>query len=230
MVAASYAAAFIERNVFSRQLQESQLELIERLSKAVESRDTETGEHIHRIGVLCQRLAIEIGWSQSEAETLMHASVMHDIGKLEIPDRILLKPGALDREEWEIMKTHTTVGAELLAGSPNPLLQMAESIARSHHERWDGSGYPAGTKGREIPLVGRICAVVDVYDALLSKRVYKEAWGMDETLAEIRRESGSHFDPELVSAFLRLAPELNNELRASYAREKSSSTAQPVAA
>ncbi len=230
MVAANYVAAFIERNAFSRQLHESQLELIQRLAQAVEWRDAETGEHIHRIGVLCERLALDIGWSPSEAQTLRHASVMHDIGKIGIPDRVLLKPGGLDAEEWEIIKAHTTAGAQILAGSHNPLVRMAEDIARSHHERWDGSGYPAGLKGEEIPLVGRICAVVDVYDALLSKRVYREAWLMEDVIAEIERGSGTHFDPVLVSAFLKLAPQLTEELNASLAREASRALVQPATA
>jgi len=202
-------------------LHESQLELIQRLAGAVESRDAETGEHTQRIGLLCRRLALEIGWSASEAQALMWASVAHDIGKIGIADTILLKAGPLDASEWETMKTHTTVGARLLAGSDNPLMQMAETIALTHHERWDGSGYPAGLAGEAIPLVGRICAVVDVYDALLSKRSYKEAWRMDDVLAEIERSSGTHFDPELVGAFLRLAPRLDDELQASFSRERS---------
>lgn len=228
MVTANYVVALIERNAFSRQLQESQLELIQRLAQAVESRDTETGEHIHRIGVLCERLALRVGWTAAEAETLRHASVMHDIGKIGISDRVLLKPGALDAEEWEAIKAHTTIGAQILAGSANPLVRMAETVARCHHERWDGSGYPAGLKGEEIPLAGRICAVVDVYDALLSKRAYKDAWRMQDVLAEIERGSGSQFDPELVAAFLELAPALAQELGASLQRESLLTTSKPA--
>jgi HD-GYP domain-containing protein (c-di-GMP phosphodiesterase class II) len=220
MVAGSYAAAASERNAFSRQLAASQLELVHRLAQAVESRDSETGEHVHRIGVLCRRLALQIGWSTAEAETIMHASIAHDIGKIGISDSVLLKPGRLDAVEWETMKTHTTIGANLLAGSPNPLIQMAEAIAISHHERWDGGGYPMGLKGEEIPLAGRICAIVDVYDALLSKRRYKDAWAPADVLAEIARASGTHFDPKLVDAFLEFAPGLVAELEASFAREE----------
>ena len=220
MVAGNYAAAAAERNAFSRQLAASQLELVHRLARAVESRDSETGEHIHRIGVLCRRLALEIGWRSADAEMIMHASIAHDIGKIGISDSILLKAGPLDSGEWEAMTTHTTIGAALLAGSPNPLIQMAEEIAISHHERWDGGGYPMGLKGEEIPLAGRICAIVDVYDALLSRRRYKEAWAPAEVLAEIARGSGTHFDPALVDAFLRFAPELNEELDQSFAREE----------
>ncbi len=230
LLATNYVAASAERNAFSRQLQDSQRELIQRLAQSVETRDTETGKHIYRIGVLCQRLALQIGWSANQAQTLMYASVAHDIGKIGIPDSILLKEGPLDEAEWEIMKAHTTIGARILMHSDNPLVQMAETIALTHHEHWDGSGYPAGLKREQIPLVGRVCAVVDVYDALLSKRPYKDAWPIDDVLAQIERNSGIQFDPELVSAFLRLAPQLNDELGASYERETSSLTAQPASA
>jgi CHASE2 domain-containing sensor protein len=211
-VAANYVGAFIERNAFARQLRESQLELIQRLAQAVDTRDTETGEHIQRIGRLSQQLALQIGWSEEDAEVLRHASAMHDIGKIGIPDHILLKPGKLDPQEWEVIKAHTTTGAQILADSSNPLVQMARDIAMSHHEHWDGSGYPAGLKGEEIPTAARICAVVDVYDALLAKRSYKEAWTPQQALAEIQQGSGTHFDPKLVAAFLALAPQLDLEL------------------
>jgi CHASE2 domain-containing sensor protein len=214
MVAANYVAALIERDSFSRRLSESQLELIQRLAHAVEFRDTETGEHIQRIGFLCERLALAIGWQPAQAEMLRHASAMHDIGKVGVPDRVLLKPGKLDEQDWEVIRTHPVTGGEILAGSDSPLLQMAEQIARTHHERWDGSGYPAGLRGEQIPLAGRICAVCDVYDALLSKRSYKESWTSEDTLAEIARRSGSYFDPELTRAFLELAPQLTDELDA----------------
>jgi CHASE2 domain-containing sensor protein len=219
MVAASYTAAAAERNAVARQLQDSQLELIQRLAQAVDTRDAETGEHTHRIGVLCRRLALATGWSAADAQALMYASVAHDIGKIAIADDILLKPGPLEPDEWETMKTHTTIGARILSGSPNPLVQMAESIAISHHERWDGDGYPHGLRGEQIPLAGRICAIADVFDALLSQRRYKDAWSPQDALAEIALGSATHFDPELVAAFLALAPELIAELDASFARE-----------
>jgi CHASE2 domain-containing sensor protein len=211
MVAANYVGAFIERNTFAQQLRESQLELIQRLAQAVDTRDTETGEHIQRIGRLSQQLALQIGWSAADAEVLRHASAMHDIGKIGIPDHILLKPGKLTSEEWEVVKAHTTTGAEILSDSSNPLVQMARDIAISHHEHWDGTGYPRGLEGQEIPIPARICAIVDVYDALLAKRAYKEAWTTEQALAEIRQGSGTHFDPLLVAAFLKLAPELAHE-------------------
>jgi hypothetical protein len=211
-VAASYVGAFVERNAFARQLRESQLELIQRLAQAVDTRDAETGEHVKRIGSLSRQLALRVGWSREDAEVLRHASAMHDIGKIGTPDHILLKPGKPSEEEWEVIKAHTTTGAQILADSSNPLVQMERDIAMSHHERWDGSGYPAGLKGDEIPLAARICAVVDVYDALLAKRPYKEAWTTEQALAEIRQGSGTHFDPKLVEAFLALAPQLDGDL------------------
>ena len=224
MVAANYVAALIERDGFSRRLSESQLELIQRLAHAVEFRDTETGEHIQRIGFLCERLALAIGWQPAQAEMLRHASAMHDIGKVGIPDRVLLKPGKLDEQEWEVIRTHPVTGGEILAGSDSPLLQMAEQVARTHHERWDGSGYPAGLRGEQIPLAGRICAVCDVYDALLSKRSYKQSWTSEDALAEIARGAGSHFDPALARAFLELAPQLTDELDAA----ATAATARPT--
>ncbi len=228
MIAANYVAALIERDSFSRQLSESQLELIQRLAHAVEFRDTETGEHIHRIGILCERLALAIGWTPTQAEMLRHASAMHDIGKIGVPDRVLLKPGKLDEEEWAVIRTHPVTGGEILAGSASPLLQMAEDIARTHHERWDGSGYPAGLAGEEIPLAGRICAVCDVYDALLAKRTYKESWQPYDALAELQRGTGTHFDPALVTAFTRVAPELRDELEASSVPELPAAAVGPA--
>jgi HD-GYP domain-containing protein (c-di-GMP phosphodiesterase class II) len=214
MIGANYLGALIERDAFSRRLSESQRELIQRLAHAVEFRDAETGEHIQRIGVLCERLALAIGWKPADAEMLRYASAMHDIGKIGIPDRVLLKRGRLNAEEWEIIRTHPVTGGEILAGSESPLLQLAEQVARTHHERWDGGGYPAGLCGEEIPLAGRICTICDVYDALVSKRSYKESWTVEDALAEIERGSGTRFDPELVAAFMRLVPRLAGQLDA----------------
>ncbi|MFL5884208.1 MAG: HD-GYP domain-containing protein, partial [Thermoleophilaceae bacterium] len=141
-----------------------------------------------------------------------HASAMHDIGKIGIPDSVLLKPASLDATEWELMQTHTTVGANVLSGSRSSLVRLAEVIALTHHERWDGSGYPFGLVGEKIPLAGRICAICDVYDALTSKRPYKEASTHEEAVAEIERGIGTHFDPDLARAFLELAPTFVAEL------------------
>ncbi len=153
---------------------------------------------------LSRRLGVAAGMSAEDAETLRHAAALHDVGKIAVPDHILLKSGKLDAEEWVTMQRHTVVGAKLLAGSSSPLVQMAEIIARTHHERWDGSGYPEGLSGPEIPLVGRICAIADVFDALTSERPYKRAWSIDEARAEIARQSGAQFDPQLVELFLAL--------------------------
>jgi putative two-component system response regulator len=139
---------------------------------------------------------------------LLVAAPLHDIGKIGIPDSMLLKQGKLTPEEFETVKTHTSIGAEILRGSSHELVQMAESIALTHHEHWDGSGYPLGLKGEEIPLVGRICAVCDVFDALMSERPYKKAWSVEEAVAELKRLAGSHLDSDLVEAFLGIMPSI----------------------
>jgi response regulator RpfG family c-di-GMP phosphodiesterase len=188
-----------EIRIRTSELRATELEVIQRLGHAVESRDEDTGDHIGRMSELCYRLALAAGVDPEAAEVLRHASAMHDVGKIAIPDAILRKPAPLSDDEWEIMKTHTTIGADLLAGSRSPLVQMGEVIARTHHERWDGSGYPAGLAGEGIPLVGRICAVADVFDALTSPRPYKHAWSTEDALAEISAQSGRHFDPRLAA-------------------------------
>jgi CHASE2 domain-containing sensor protein len=195
------------------ELHATQLEVVRRLARAAEWRDEDTGEHIERIGQLCERLGLAAGLSPVEAETLRHAAVLHDVGKIGVPDRVLLKPGRLDPEEWVVMKTHAEIGASMLAGSDSPLVQLGEEIARTHHERWDGSGYPAGLRGEAIPLAGRICAICDVFDALRSRRPYKEPWTLEATLAELARQRGRHFDPHLLDLFLELAAGLGPELQ-----------------
>jgi putative two-component system response regulator len=210
----SHSNALLEQAVRERtaELRDTQLEVIRRLGAAVESRDHETGSHIERISFLAQRLALAVGMSEHDAERIGHASAMHDIGKIGIPDSVLLKPASLDATEWELMQTHTTVGANVLSGSRSSLVRLAEVIALTHHERWDGSGYPFGLVGEKIPLAGRICAICDVYDALTSKRPYKEASTHEEAVAEIERGIGTHFDPDLARAFLELAPTFVAEL------------------
>jgi CHASE2 domain-containing sensor protein len=195
----------------TRELRETQLEIARRLGVAVEWRDAETGVHIERIGIFCERLALAAGMAPAAAEELRHASALHDVGKVGIADGILTKPGALDEDEWEAMRTHTTIGASILAGSSSELVQLAETIALTHHERWDGTGYPRGLAGEEIPLAGRICAICDVFDALLSPRPYKEPWPLNQVLAEMRDGRGGHFDPRLLDIFMTLAPELHRE-------------------
>jgi CHASE2 domain-containing sensor protein len=188
----------------TKELRDSQREMVRRLAAAVEYRDSDTGKHIARISQLAYRLGLEVGMSPAEAELLRDACAMHDVGKVAIPDAVLHKPGRLDPDEWEVMKDHTLTGAAILGRSQSPLLQMAETIALTHHERWDGRGYPRALAAEEIPLVGRICAICDVYDALLSKRPYKESWPVEDALAEIEAQSGRHFDPSLVPVFLKL--------------------------
>jgi HD-GYP domain-containing protein (c-di-GMP phosphodiesterase class II) len=214
MVVSSELLEATERRRLARILYESQLDLIHRLGQAAESRDQHTGEHLHRIGRLTKLMGLAAGMSPHEAELLRHASLMHDIGKIGIPDRILLKTGALDPEERTLMQTHTTIGGDILSGSQLALVQMAEEVARTHHERWDGTGYPNGLKGEEIPLAGRICSVCDVFDALVTARLYKPAWSVDEAVAELRRLSGSVFDPRLVEIFVSLVPTLDADLLA----------------
>jgi hypothetical protein len=188
----------------TRELQDTQLEVVQRLSRAAEWKDTDTGAHIERIGRLAEDLALAIGLPRDEATLLRHASAMHDVGKIGIPDHILHKPGRLDDAERAVMERHAEIGAAILAGSAAPLLQRAEEIARTHHERWDGTGYPAGLAGEEIPLAARICAICDVFDALTSRRPYKEPWSVEHALKEICEQRGRHFDPRLVDAFLAL--------------------------
>ena len=219
----------LERRVRERtaDLADAEREIAHRLGVAVEWRDAETGVHIERMGRLCERLALEVGMSIVEADLLRHASALHDVGKVGIPDEILLKPGKLDRDEWAKMQTHTSIGASILSGSKSALVQMAEQIALSHHERWDGSGYPDGLKGDEIPLAARICAVCDVFDALLSPRPYKAAWPLGEVIEELASLRGNHLDPSLVDVFLPLATELHAEC---FAEEPEPDTGTSLAA
>jgi response regulator RpfG family c-di-GMP phosphodiesterase len=204
----------LEQRVRERtaQLRETQLEIVQRLSQAAESRDGDTGEHIQRIRRMTHKLALAIGVPEDEAELIGHASAMHDVGKIGIPDRVLLKPGKLDADEWALMQSHTTIGAEILAGSNSALLQIAEEIALTHHERFDGTGYPQGLAGEAIPLGARITAICDVFDALRSQRVYKDSWTIDDAVAELEAQRGRHFDPALVDAFLALVPDLEPDL------------------
>ena len=200
----------LEKKIQERteQLYQTQKDVIELLSRAVEYRDSETGMHTMRMSLYAFHLAEAVGLSPIECEIMSTASSLHDVGKIGIPDSILQKPGKLTPEEWTIMKTHTTIGSDLLAGSDSKYLDLGQKIALTHHEKWDGSGYPNGLKGEKIPLAGRICGLCDVFDALTSKRPYKKAWPADEALEEIKRGSGSHFDPAVVDCFFRILPQI----------------------
>lgn len=177
-------------------------ETIIRLSKAADSRDPETGAHILRMSHTAKLIGSALGLSDADQQLLLDAAPMHDVGKVGIPDHILLKPGKLDPAEFEIMKGHAMLGYEILRGSNSVILQAAATIALGHHEKFDGNGYPAGLKGEDIPLFARICAVADVFDALTSERPYKKAWEDERAVAYLREQSGSHFDPRCVDAFL----------------------------
>jgi putative two-component system response regulator len=184
------------------ELQGAHNETIQRLARAADYRDNETGMHISRMGHYSRILGKAMGMSDEESEQLQHASVVHDIGKIGIPDKILLKPGRLDKEEFEIMKTHSAIGAELLSGIDSDLCRLAEKIALTHHEKWNGKGYPNGISGTDIPVEGRIAAVADVFDALTSERPYKEAWSVEDAIHLLLAEKGQHFDPEIVDLFM----------------------------
>lgn len=185
----------------SMALEKAYRESIYRLVAAAEYRDEETGNHILRVGGYAQAIARGLGCDDALCKLLLLASPMHDVGKVGIPDAILLKPARLTPEEFEVVKTHCEIGARILAASESPLLQLAEVIALTHHEWFDGRGYPRGLKGEDIPLAGRIAALADAYDALTTKRVYKPAYPMEKALSIITEESGSHFDPLVVAAF-----------------------------
>ncbi len=194
----------LEKKVQERtiELQDTRLEIIRRLGMAAEYRDNETGEHIIRMSQMSSLLGKLTGMKGDESELLLNASPMHDIGKIGIPDSIMLKPGKLSSDEFNLMKTHTTIGGDLLDGHDSELMVSARLIALTHHEKWDGSGYPKGLKGEEIPLEGRITGIVDVFDALSSKRPYKGPYPVDKVCELIKRERGKHFDPSLVDLFL----------------------------
>jgi response regulator RpfG family c-di-GMP phosphodiesterase len=188
------------------EIEETQRELVYRLGGAVETRSKETGSHVRRVAEMSRQLALLAGLGMHDATILKHASPMHDVGKIGISDAILNKPGKLTGAEWLVMKTHTIIGYELFAGSDREILRLGGLISLEHHEKWDGSGYPLGKKREDIHITGRITALVDVFDALLSKRVYKNAWTFDSVVTLLRQESGTHFDPRLVELMLANLP------------------------
>jgi len=186
------------------------LDTIYRLSVASEYKDEDTGAHIKRMSRYSVAVARRMGLDENTIETILYSAPMHDLGKIGIPDQILMKPAILDPAEWKIMKMHTVIGAKILQGSDAEFIKSGESIALSHHEKWDGSGYPNGVKGQEIPIAGRIVAIADVFDALTSKRPYKEPFTIEKSLAIVKEGRGTHFDPDVVDAFFDIQEEILN--------------------
>lgn len=216
----------LEQRVRERtsELEEIRLEILERLSLAADYRDDATGRHTKRVSEMVAFIAQELELPADEIEHLRHAAALHDIGKIGIPDLVLLKPGELTPEEVALMKTHTTIGARVLSGSRSRLMQMAEIIALNHHERWDGAGYPRMLRGEEIPLSARIVSLADVVDALGSDRPYRAAWPPERIAAEVRRQSGRQFDPQVVDAYLRVV-EKQGYIRSEAVDEEAAHTA-----
>lgn len=200
--------AFDELKITSEKVKQAALDTTFRLAQASEYKDAETGNHIKRIGYYTAAIAKAMALPPQEIEAILYAAPMHDIGKIGIPDLILLKPDSLDEQEWIIMKQHTSIGGNILSGSDSYVIQMAEQIALEHHEKWDGSGYPKGLKGKEINLWGRITSIADVFDALTTKRPYKKLYSLDYSLEIIEKSRGSHFDPDVVDTFFSIKDEL----------------------
>lgn len=210
----------LERKVRERtsELNETRLEIIHRLGRAAEFKDNETGLHVIRMSHYSKLIALGFGVSEDEAEVILNAAPMHDVGKIGIPDAVLLKPGKLDDKEWAIMRKHPAMGAGIIGKHNNELLEMSRIVALTHHEKWDGSGYPRGKKGEEIPLEGRIVAIADVFDALTTARPYKEAWPIEKAVNLIVSEAGKHFDPALVPVFQEVLPDIL-KIRDTYAEQ-----------
>jgi putative two-component system response regulator len=194
----------------TRELEDTRLQIIRRLGRAAEFKDDETGYHVIRMSHYCRMMALAVGIPDYRAEILFNAAPMHDVGKIGVPDSILEKAGPLTPDEWSIVKRHPVIGAGIIGRHNNELLEMARVIALTHHERWDGSGYPRALRGEAIPLVGRIVAVADAFDALTSTRPYKQAWPVEEAVALLRREAGRQFDPRLVPKFVEMMPQVRD--------------------
>jgi len=193
-----------------QRIKTASLDTIYRLSMASEYKDEDTGAHIKRMSRYSAAVARRMGLDENTTETILYAAPMHDLGKIGIADQILMKPAKLDPAEWKIMKMHTVIGAKILQGSDAEFIKLGESVALSHHEKWDGSGYPNGDKGLEIPVAGRIVAIADVFDALTSKRPYKEPFTIEKSLAIVKEGRGTHFDPDVVDAFFDIQDEILN--------------------
>lgn len=187
-------------------LVKTRLSVVQRLGRAAEYKDNETGMHVIRMSHFSKLIALAAGLGDNWSDTLLNAAPMHDVGKIGIPDAILQKPGKLDADEWAVMQCHPEIGAEIIGDDGSALLDMAREVALNHHEKWDGSGYPNGLKGKDIPISARIVALADVFDALTSERPYKKAWPVEKATDLIREQAGKHFDPELVEAFFQCLP------------------------
>ncbi|MCB4437103.1 two-component system response regulator [Alteromonas sp. McT4-15] len=202
------------------ELLESRLQVVQRLGRAAEYKDNETGMHVMRMSHYSKVLAIAYGLTDKQAEILLHAAPMHDIGKIGIADSIMLKPGKLTEEEFALMKHHPEIGAEIIGDCGDSLLlNVAKSVSLTHHEKWDGSGYPRGLSGEDIPIEGRICAIADVFDALTSKRPYKEAWSIEKTVDFLKEQKGKHFEPKLVDLLIENLPQIL-EIKATFKDEE----------
>ncbi|TGM34326.1 HD domain-containing phosphohydrolase [Leptospira biflexa] len=204
--------------VDSKEVKITRLQIIQRLGMASEYKDNETGMHVIRMSHYSKTIALAIGFSAEGADEILNAAPMHDVGKIGIPDSIIQKPGKLTEEEWNIMKRHPEIGAEIIGDHHSRLLKLAKSIALTHHEKYDGSGYPYQLKGENIPLEGRIIAIADVFDALTTIRPYKKAWEVEDALGYLQKESGTHFDPKLVNEFLKVLPKIL-EIKAEWPEE-----------
>ncbi|MYM25641.1 response regulator [Duganella sp. FT135W] len=190
------------------ELKKTRLEIVQRLGLAAEYKDNETGLHVIRMSHYARVLGLAVGMTEAEAEDLLHAAPMHDVGKIGIPDSILRKPAALDPDEWKIMQSHATIGGDIIGKHQSGMLAMAYDVAVTHHEKWNGSGYPNGLQGEEIPLVGRIVAIADVFDALTSARPYKEAWPVEKAVEHMESQRDLHFEGRLVDLFFQQMPAL----------------------
>lgn len=196
------------RLVRVEELRETRLRIVQCLGVAAEYKDDETGQHVIRMSHYARVLALAAGLGEGVADDILNAAPMHDVGKIGIPDAILRKPGRLDAEEWKVMASHVEIGARIIGEHPSGLLAMARRIALCHHEKWDGSGYPRGLAGEDIPIEARIVAIADVFDALTSERPYKHAWPVEEAVTLLQSESGQHFDPRLVALFIERLPDI----------------------
>jgi putative two-component system response regulator len=202
------AAPPIDRTERTTKVVQTGLDILNHLGLAGEFKDNETGLHVVRVSHYARIIGLAAGLDYKSAEMLSQAAPLHDVGKIGIPDGILKKPGKLNDEEWAVMRTHAEIGAQLLGEQVSEVGRLAGSVALTHHEKWNGGGYPYGLKGEEIPLEGRITALADVFDALTSERPYKDAWTVEDAVAQIQQDAGSHFDPKLVECFMRALPEI----------------------